>query len=193
MRMAGSEGSVGRGVTGEWPPVARDPMRRVLDALESSYLDDERSDQLFEQLMARLAEEEARKRKAARWFRWIGMASWGRPSSASARPWRGPLAELAQLFCSTARIWPAWSGGARRGAQLADDAAGGGGDADLGLHRLDDGHRVALARPGRRGRAGRATGCRPPGCVTATQPGGRVAAAGGGSSGVGRGLAATRS
>jgi hypothetical protein len=74
MRMAGSEGSVGRGVTGEWPPVASDPMRRVLDALESSYLDDERSDQLFEQLMARLAEEEARKRKAARWFRWIGMA-----------------------------------------------------------------------------------------------------------------------
>jgi hypothetical protein len=54
--------------------VAKDPMRRVLDALESSYLDDERSDQLFEQLMARLAEEEARKRKAARGFRWIGMA-----------------------------------------------------------------------------------------------------------------------
>jgi hypothetical protein len=74
MRMAGSEGSVGRGVTAEWAPVASDPMRRVLDALESSYLDDERSDQLFEQLMARLAVEESRKRKAARWFRWIGMA-----------------------------------------------------------------------------------------------------------------------
>ncbi len=73
MRMAGTEGMGSRGVTGEWPP-ARPSMHRVLDALESSYLDDSRSDELFEQLMARLAAEEARKRKVARWFRWIGMA-----------------------------------------------------------------------------------------------------------------------
>lgn len=74
MRMEGSAGTGRGGVTGEWPPVAADPMRRVLDALESSYLDDERSDQLFEQLMARLAAEDARKRKATRLFRWLGMA-----------------------------------------------------------------------------------------------------------------------
>jgi hypothetical protein len=74
MRMAGSVGAGSGGVTGEYPPVARDPMRRVLDALESSYLDDERSDQLFEQLMAKLAAEDARKRRTSRWFRWIGMA-----------------------------------------------------------------------------------------------------------------------
>jgi hypothetical protein len=73
MRMAGTEGMGGRAVTGEWAP-ARQPMHRVLDALEPSYLDDSRSDELFEQLMARLAAEEARKRKVARWFRWIGMA-----------------------------------------------------------------------------------------------------------------------
>ena len=73
MRMAGTEGSGSRGVTGEWPP-ARQPMHRMLDALETSYLDDSRSDELFEQLMARLAAEDARKRKVARWFRWIGMA-----------------------------------------------------------------------------------------------------------------------
>ena len=75
MRMAGTEGmgTGSRGVTGEWAPVTQ-PMQRVRDALESSYLDDDRSDQLFEQLMARLAAEEARKRKVARWFRWVGMA-----------------------------------------------------------------------------------------------------------------------
>jgi len=49
-------------------------MHRMLDALETSYLDDSLSDELFEQLMARLAAEDARKRKVARWFRWIGMA-----------------------------------------------------------------------------------------------------------------------
>jgi uncharacterized protein (DUF2236 family) len=72
MRMAGTEGVGSRGVTGEWPPT-RQPMHRMLDALESPFLDDSRSDELFEQLMARLAAEEARKRKLARWFRWIGM------------------------------------------------------------------------------------------------------------------------
>jgi hypothetical protein len=72
MRMEGTEGMGSRAVTGEWPPVGQ-PMHRVLDVLESSYLDDSRSDELFEQLMARLAAEEARKRKVARWFRWIGM------------------------------------------------------------------------------------------------------------------------
>jgi uncharacterized protein (DUF2236 family) len=73
MRMAGTEGMGSRAVTGEWPP-AKPAIDRVLDALEPSYLDDSRSDELFEQLMARLAAEEARKRKVARWFRWIGMA-----------------------------------------------------------------------------------------------------------------------
>jgi hypothetical protein len=74
MRMAGSEGLESRGVTGEWPPLAREPIQRVWDALESSYLDDSRSDELFERLMARLAAEEERKRKRVRWFGWIGMA-----------------------------------------------------------------------------------------------------------------------
>jgi hypothetical protein len=73
MRMAGTEGMERVSVTGEWPP-AGPPMRRVLDALESPYLDDSRSDELFEQLMARMAVEEARKRKRLRWFGWIGMA-----------------------------------------------------------------------------------------------------------------------
>ena len=74
MRMAGTEGMGSRGVTSEWAPVAREPIQRVWDALESSYLDDSRSDELFERLMARLAVEERRKRKRNRWFGWIGMA-----------------------------------------------------------------------------------------------------------------------
>ena len=72
MRMAGTEGMGSRAVTGEWPPAGQ-PTHRLLDALETSYLDDSRSDELFEQLMARLAAEDARKRRVARWFRWIGM------------------------------------------------------------------------------------------------------------------------
>lgn len=75
MRMAGTEG-VGPGnglrgtTTGAFPTV---PMQSVIDALESSVLDDSRSDQLFEQLMARLAAEGVRRRRMQRLWRWIGM------------------------------------------------------------------------------------------------------------------------
>jgi hypothetical protein len=65
MAMAGSEG-VG-GVESE-----RQAMQRAMDALEASMLDESRSDQLFEQLMAKLAAEEVRRRRVARIWRLIG-------------------------------------------------------------------------------------------------------------------------
>jgi hypothetical protein len=73
MRMVGTEGLGSESVSTEWLQRTQ-PMQHVLDELETSYLDDSRSDELFEQLMARLAAEDARKRKVSRWFRWIGMA-----------------------------------------------------------------------------------------------------------------------
>lgn len=68
MRMAGTEGVArGNGLRGA------QPMQTMIDALESSVLDDDRSDQLFEQLMARMAAEDVRRRRMQRLWRWIGM------------------------------------------------------------------------------------------------------------------------
>jgi hypothetical protein len=65
MPMAGYEGT--GGVESE-----RVAMQRALDALEASTLDDSRSDQLFEQLMAKLAAEEVRRQRMGRIWRLIG-------------------------------------------------------------------------------------------------------------------------
>ena len=73
MRMVGMQGHGDRGAAlrGARAP---QPMQTVIDALETSVLDDDKSDQLFEQLMARMAAEEARRRRIGRLWRFIGTA-----------------------------------------------------------------------------------------------------------------------